>query len=75
MKKSKRNTDRDQMPGGARIKDEVRQRGSRTPSGTRHKAKAGARASSAQQDGERTQKTGQRSRAQKPRPTSVTGPA
>ena len=75
MKKDKLNPDQDEMPGGARIEDEVRQRGSRTPSRTRHKAKASARSSSGQEDGERSQKMGKRSRAQKPRPTSVIGPA
>jgi hypothetical protein len=84
MKKG--NPDLDEMPGGARI--ESKQRGTRTPSRTRHKTKAAelhsekrhkdsrSRSSSGQEvGGERSQKTGKRSRAQKPRPTTVIGPA
>jgi len=67
MKKDKVNPDRDEMPGGARIEDKSKQRGSRTASNT-NKTKA------PQQHSEK-RKTGKRSGAQKSRPTSVMGPA
>jgi hypothetical protein len=87
MKKGKLNPDRYEMPGGARIKDKTKQRGSRTPGRTQEKAKStqsnserrfkdsGARSSSGPNDSERSQKTDKQSRAQKPRPTSVIGPS
>ena len=87
MKKGRRNPDRYEMPGGARIEDKTKQRGSRTPSRTRQKAKSTqsnsekrlknsrTRSSSGADHGERSQKTGKQSKAQKPRPTSVIGPS
>ena len=87
MTKDKLNPDRDEMPGGARIVDKSKQRGSRTASNTRNKPKAPQRnsekrlkgprlqSSSGRDDSERSEKTGKRSRAQKSRPTSVIGPA
>jgi hypothetical protein len=87
MKKGKRNPDRYEMPGGARIEDKTKQRGSRTPSRTHQKAKSThsnsekrfkdshTRSSSGPDHTERSQKTGKQSRAHKPRPTSVIGPS
>ena len=87
MAKDKPNPDRDEMPGGARIVDKSKQRGSRTASNSRNKTKAPRRnsekrlkgprlqSSSGRDDSEGSEKTGKRSRAQKSRPTSVIGPA
>jgi len=84
MKKGKLNPDRDAMPGGARIVDGSKQRGSRTASTSPRKTategnseKRRPRSSSGQQKNAsgRSQSTGKgRSSAQKSRPTSV-GPA